>query len=98
MGDRPAPLITLFFKRSDDPLNFAILLRAMRRDELLVKTVAANQSGVAATRVHEPLARPEQERRRHSAQGTKPVNQCRLQSAAGGSCLATAGQVLAQLF
>ena len=34
----------LFFEGADDPLDHAILLRAMRGDELLFQTIAANQS------------------------------------------------------
>lgn len=49
---------TLFFKRSDDTLHHAILLGAMGRDELLTKTIAANQGCVATRGKHEPVIRP----------------------------------------
>ena len=38
----------LFFQCPDHTLDHAILLRAMRRDELLLQAVASDQRGVAA--------------------------------------------------
>lgn len=47
-GFQSVPMGTLLFKRSDDPFHLAILLRAVRRDELLAHAVAANQRRITA--------------------------------------------------
>ena len=38
------PVDTLFLERPDDALDQSILLRAMRRDELLLQPIAPNQT------------------------------------------------------
>jgi len=89
-GFKPVPVSTLLFKRSDDSLHHAVLLRAVRRDELLAKPVAANQCRVAATGKNEPVVRPKQERLRDTAQRAEAGDQGVLQGAASGCSLAAA--------
>ena len=50
----------LLLQRSDHALHHPVLLRAVRRDELLAQAVASNQSGVAATGEDQPVVHPEQ--------------------------------------
>src|SRR5690606_6863803 len=76
--------------------DHAVLLWAMGRDELLLKAVAANQCGIAATGKNEPVVRPKQERRRHTAQCPEAGNQCVLQGAASRRRLAATRQVPAK--
>jgi hypothetical protein len=38
----------LFFQRADHALDQAVLLRTVRRDELLSKTIASNHPGMRA--------------------------------------------------
>lgn len=45
----PMAMHALLFQRADHPLDHAVLLRAMRRDELLLQAIAANQAGVFTT-------------------------------------------------
>ena len=60
------PMRALFFEGTDDALNHAVLLRAMRRDELLAQPVASRQRGVAARREDQSVVRSQQERHRHA--------------------------------
>lgn len=39
----------LLFERPDHALDHAVLLRALRRDELLFQSIAADEGGVAPT-------------------------------------------------
>ncbi len=41
-GLEPVTMRTLFFQRPNHPFHHAVLLRAIRRDELLLPTVATN--------------------------------------------------------
>jgi len=71
--------IALLLQGPDDAFDHAILLRAMRRDELLLQSVTPRQSGVTATGEHQAVIRAQQELRRHSAQRTIARNQRLLQ-------------------
>ena len=51
------PMRALFFERTDHALNHAVLLRAVRRDELLAQPVASRQRGVAARREDQSVVR-----------------------------------------
>lgn len=42
------PMHALFLERVDHPFDHAVLLRAVRRDDLLAQAVAAHEGGVAA--------------------------------------------------
>lgn len=45
----------LLFQCADDSLNHAVLLWAVRRDELLVQPIAAHQRGVITRRENKPI-------------------------------------------
>jgi len=47
-GLEPVAMNTLILEGSDDPLDHAVLLWAVRRDELLLQPIAFNQSGVTS--------------------------------------------------
>ena len=49
----------LFLQCPDDALHHAVLFRAMRRDELLAQSIAANQPGVAATSENQSIVSAE---------------------------------------
>lgn len=83
----------LFVERADHAFNHAILLRAVRCDELLTQPVASHQRGVAARREDQPVVGSQQERHRHAAQRPEAGNQGMLQRAAGGASLAASRQV-----
>src|SRR5690606_5460951 len=89
-GFEAVPMGTLLFKRPDDPFHHAVLLWAMRRDELLAQAVAANQRRVAATRKNEAIVRPKQERLGDTAQRAEAGDQGVFQGAACGCGLAAA--------
>ena len=82
------PMRALFFERTDDTLNHAVLLRAVRRDELLAQPVASRQRGVAARREDQSVVRSQQERRRHAPQCSETGDQGVFQ---GTALLATDG-------
>ena len=46
----------LLFQRPDHAFDHAVLLRAMRRDELLLQAIASDQRGVAAAGEDEAVA------------------------------------------
>ena len=54
-GFEAVAMCTLLFQRPDHPLDHAILLWAVRRDELLAQPVAAHQRGVVTGRKNEPI-------------------------------------------
>ncbi|MPL92846.1 hypothetical protein SDC9_38968 [bioreactor metagenome] len=45
----------LLLERADQALNHAVLLRAVRRDELLTQAIATNQSREVAAGKNEPI-------------------------------------------
>ena len=51
-------MYALLFQRSDDTLDHAVLLWAMRRDELLAQAVAARGKGVALKYVRDAVRTP----------------------------------------
>ena len=66
-GLEAMPMRALFFQCADHAFDHAVLLRAMRRDELLAQAVASHQRGVATRREDQPVVGSQQERRRHAA-------------------------------
>lgn len=66
---------TLFFKRTDDTLDHAVLLRAVRRDEFLKQTVASLECSIAATAEHKSVVGPKQKWIRYSAQRVEASNE-----------------------
>ena len=87
---KAVPVRALLFQRADHPLHHPVLLRRVRRDELLLQTVAFHQRGVAATGKHQAVVAAQQEALRHPPQAAKAVDQCVFQRRFGRFGLATA--------
>ena len=60
-GFEPVAMRALVFDRADHALNYAILLRAVRRDEFLLQPVALDQGRVAAAGEYQAVIGPQQE-------------------------------------
>ena len=58
-------LHALLFQRADHPFDHPVLLRAVRRDELLPQPVAAYQRRVATTGEDQAIVGAQKERQRH---------------------------------
>lgn len=65
----------LLFKGTDHAFNHAVLLRAMRRDELLLQTVAANKFGVSTRREDQFIVTSRKERPIDFTEGAKTGDQ-----------------------
>ena len=65
----------LLFQRSDNALDHAVLLWAVRRDELLPKTVTTHEARVGSRGKNESVVRPQQERRRNASERPEPRDQ-----------------------
>jgi hypothetical protein len=76
---KPLPVNTLLLGRSNDPLHQSVWLRAMRRDEFLLQTIASYQPGLAAAGEDQPVVTSQKKRSSHPAQGSVPVDQSLLQ-------------------
>ena len=74
-GFKAVTMYTLFFDRPDQSLDHAVLLGAMRGNELLSQSVAFDQSRVAARSEDQPIVGPKQEWAFNLAQGAIPGNQ-----------------------
>ncbi|WP_435166963.1 hypothetical protein [Falsirhodobacter sp. 1013] len=88
----------LLLQRPDDALDHAVLLRAVRGDELLAEAVAANQTRVMAAGEDQAVVRSQQELPVDAAQRAEAVDQGMLQRTGGRGCLAGARQVPAEKF
>ncbi len=60
-GLKPMAVHALLFEGSNHALYNAVLLRAVRRDEFLLQTVAAHQCGVASRAEYQAIVRTQQE-------------------------------------
>lgn len=87
----------LLFQCPDHALHHAILLRAMRRYELLLQAVASDQRGVAAAGEDQAVVGPQQELVPDLSQGAEPAEQGMLQGAGRGRSLARSRQVTNRL-
>lgn len=96
LAPEAVPRHALLLDRADHALDQAVLLRTVRRDELLVEAVAAHQTRLVATGEHQAVVRPQQEWPRHPAQRAVPRDQCLLERRADCRRLATARQVPAE--
>ena len=76
----------------------AVLLRAVRRDELLLQAVAAYQLRETATGENQAVILTQQEGFRNTSQDAEPGNQRLLQGCLGSAGLATLRQVPTQQF
>lgn len=68
------PMHALLFKHTDHQFDHAVLLWAMRRDELLPQAIAANQRRVISARKNEPVIASQQERLRNPPQRAEADN------------------------
>ena len=53
----PVPMHALLLERTNHPLDQAILLEAVRRDEFLTQAIASDQGREAAAGADQPIAR-----------------------------------------
>jgi len=83
----------LLFQSSDDAFDHAVLLRAVRGDELLPKTVTAYEARVGSRGEDQPVIRPQQQRRRSPSERPEPRDQ-RLLERRHCSCRSTASREL----
>ena len=86
----------LFLQCSDDAFNHAVLLGAVRCDELLLQPIAADKRRVSPTGEDEAIVGPQKELAIHLAQGTEPADQRMLQCAGSSRGLAGSRQMPAQ--
>jgi len=54
------PMHALFLERADHPFDHAVLLRAVRRNELLAQAVAAHEGSVAARGENQAVVRAQE--------------------------------------
>ena len=57
---------------SDDALDHSVLLRAMRRDELLPEAITAHEARIGPRGEHQPVVGSQQERRRDASARPEP--------------------------
>ncbi len=97
-GLEAVPMHALLLERADHPLDQAVLLRAMWRDELLAQPIAPHQGREAAAGEDQPIVRTQQEGLWNTAQRAEARNQGLLQRRFRGLGFAAAGQMPAQQF
>jgi len=83
----------LILQRADHTFDHTVLLRRMRRDELLTQSIAAHERRVVATGEGQAVGRAKQERRWHAPQGAEACDQRLLERRLGGSRLTAAGEM-----
>lgn len=71
----------LLLQRPDHALDHAVLLRAVRGDELLLESIAADRRRVAPRCKDQPVVGSQQELPRHLAERAEPADQGMLQGA-----------------
>lgn len=97
-GLEPVAVHALVFERADHPLDHAVLLRAVRGDELLLQPIAFDQGRVAAAGEDQAIVRPQQEWMLDLAQAPIAGDQRLLQGRFSRLGSAAAAQVPAQQF
>lgn len=75
LGFEAMTMYALFFQCSDDPLDHAAVLRAVRRDELLSEPVTACEARIGPRVEDEPNVRPQQERLGNASERSEPRDQ-----------------------
>lgn len=86
----------LHIKRSDQALDHAVLLRAVRRDELLAQAVAFDQAGKAEAGEDETVVGSQQEALGDAAKAAEAGNQGLFQCGFSGLRFATPGELPAE--
>ena len=71
-----ATMDVLLFQRPDQALHHAVLLGTVRRDELLLETIAAHKLGVGTRREDQPIVAAKKEWLVDIAQRAEPSDQC----------------------
>jgi len=93
---KAVPMHTLFLQGADYTLHHAVLLRAVRCDELLLQAIAPDQSRVSPAGEHQTVVRAQQARLPYATQCPIPADQRLLQRRLRGSGLPATRQMLAQ--
>ncbi len=75
LGFKAMTMYALLFQRSDHALDHAVLLGAVRRNELLPETITAHEARVGPRGEHQPVIGPQQERRRDASERPDPRDQ-----------------------
>ena len=75
LGFYAVTMNALLFQRPDDPFDHAVLLRAVRGDELLSKPITAHEARIGPRGEDQPVVRPQQERCRNPSQRPEPHDQ-----------------------
>ena len=73
----------LLLDRPDDALDHSVLLRAVRRDELLFQPIASDKAGVAVRGEDQAIVGAQKELLGNLAQGAEPADQGVLQGTRG---------------
>jgi len=92
-GFKAMTMHALLFQSPDDALDHAVLLRALRRDELLPKTITAHKARVGSRGGDQAVIRPQPERRRDTSERSEPRDQ-RLLERGHRRCRSTASREL----
>ncbi len=88
----------LLFQSTDDPFDHAVLLWAVRRDELLSKTKTTHEARVGPRGKNEPVVRPQQERRRNPPECPEPHDQRLLERRHRRCCLTASRELPPEQF
>lgn len=89
-------MYALLLQRPDEALDHAVLLRAVRGDELLLQPVAADYGCEVMAGEDQAIVRPQQELVFDTTQGAEPRDQGMLKGGAGRCRLARFRKVPAQ--
>ena len=75
LGLEAMTVYALLLQGPGDALDHAVLLWAMRRDELLPETITAHEARIGPRGEHQPVIGPQQERRRDASERPEPRDQ-----------------------
>ena len=75
LGLEAMTVYALLLQGSDDALDHSVLLRAMRRDELLPEAITAHEARIGPRGEHQPVVGSQQERRRDASERPEPRDQ-----------------------
>lgn len=92
-GFKPVTMDALLLECTDQSLHHPVLLGAVRGDELLPWTIAANQLGIAAAGEDQAIVRSKQERFWNVTQRAESMNERLLESGFSRLGFAASGEV-----
>ena len=98
LGRGAMTMYTWFLQGPDDALDPAVLLRTVRRDELLFQPIDSDQVAVMPAGEHQAIVGSQQERLRHSSQRAIARDQGLLQRRGSRGGLAAPGELPAEQF